>query len=397
VKIGAVHIENQSRVSNKTIEKRLELKPPEEVKVEQLRASLDRVYDIGAFDLVDFKLEDRNGSSDLIVEPHERATGRIHLRAGLRLFTDLDADSDFNFLTTITATELNQLGAEWKNQVQFGRTTRVFSEWYQPLNYNRSLFVAPYGEFLQDRKEGILADGNLFRAKYRTFRGGMDGGAQLGNFGELRVGPVWGSTRVYELRGLSLPGGESRITQAGGHVRLTIDQFDNVDFPRAGYLGGAEFYSAREELGSRLNYNKVAAAWNHAFSFGENTLLPGFQVGAKIGPDLPFYEAFSLGGFLNLSGYPFEGLSDQYTAFARLIFYRRVMHFNKRAVEAIYLGGSAETGGVWHRFDDITAQDLIFAGSVFVGADTLFGPLYFAYGQAEGGNHAFYFYLGRGF
>jgi len=32
----------------------------------------------------------------------------------------------------------------------------------------------------------------------------------------------------------------------------------------------------------------------------------------------------------------------------------------------------------------------------FVGVDTLFGPLYLAYGQAQRGNHAFYFYLGRG-
>ena len=114
-------------------------------------------------------------------------------------------------------------------------------------------------------------------------------------------------------------------------------------------------------------------------------------------PDLPFYENFRLSGFLNLSGYPFEGLADQYSGLARLLFYRRVLRFNQRFVEGIYVGGSAETGGVWHKFNEIDAKDLIFAGSVFVGADTLFGPLYFAFGQAEGGNHAFYFYLGRGF
>ena len=46
----------------------------------------------------------------------------------------LDADSDFNFLMSTRGTELNPLGAEWKNQVQFGRTSCVFSEWYQPSN-----------------------------------------------------------------------------------------------------------------------------------------------------------------------------------------------------------------------------------------------------------------------
>jgi NTE family protein len=397
VRIDAVRVENGGRVSTKTIEKRAGIKPGEEVKVDEMRRNLDRIYDIGAFDLVDFKLVDENGRNDLVIQPRERATGPIHVRFGLNLFSDLDGDSDFNFLTSITATELNRLGAEWKNQVQFGRTTRVFTELYQPLDYGRTFFVAPHAEFLQDRVETVLADGNLFRAKYRLFDGGIDAGAQLWNVGELRIGPVWGRAKVYELFGPTLPGGQTRITLAGAHARLTLDQFDNVDFPRSGFLGGLEFFSSREELGADLNYNRLTGGWNHAFSFGENTVLGGFNFGGKIGPDLPFYETFTLGGFLNLSGFAFEGLGDQYFGLARLVCYRRVLRFNKRAVEAIYVGGSAETGGVWHKFSDIDPDDLILAGSVFVGADTLFGPLYLAYGQAEGGNHAFYFYLGRGF
>ena len=43
------------------------------VKVEELRRRLDRVYDIGAFDLVDFELVDEDGHSDLVIEPRERA------------------------------------------------------------------------------------------------------------------------------------------------------------------------------------------------------------------------------------------------------------------------------------------------------------------------------------
>jgi hypothetical protein len=91
----------------------------------------------------------------------------------------------------------------------------------------------------------------------------------------LRIGPVWGTTNLYELHGITLPGGQTRFTQAGAHVRLTIDQIDNVDFPRKGYICVMELYSTREEFGSDLNYNNLAGSWNHAFRFGENTLLPG--------------------------------------------------------------------------------------------------------------------------
>jgi NTE family protein len=397
VTIGGVRVENGGRVSNKTIEKRMGLKPGKEVQVEELRRGLDRIYDVGAFDLVDFRLAPTNGSSELVVRPVERATGRVHVRAGLKLFSDLDGDSDFNFLTSVTATELNPLGAEWKSQVQFGRTTLLSTEWYQPLDYNRAFFVAPHAGFRQDRVDAVRADGTLLRAKYHNVEGGVDGGAQLGNLGELRLGPVWGKTKIYELHGLDLTDDQKRITHAGARARLTIDQLDDVNFPRAGYIGGLELYSSREELGADLNYNRLSGSWNHAMSFGENTLLGGFNFGAKVGPDLPFHENFTLGGFLNLSGMPFEGISDQYSGLARLVYYRRVMKLNKRTVDAIYLGGSVEAGGVWHHLRDIDSRDLAFAGSAFVGVDTMFGPLYLAYGQAEGGNHAFYFYLGRGF
>lgn len=250
---------------------------------------------------------------------------------------------------------------------------------------------------LQDRVDAELADGDLLRAKYRRFEGGVDAGVQLANYGELRIGPAWGRTKIYELNGLSLTDDQRRINQAGARVRLTLDQFDNVDFPRSGFLGGLELYSSREELGADLNYNRLSVGWNHAFSFGENAILGGFQFGGKIGEDLPFYENLAVGGFLNLSGFPFEGLADQYGGVGRLVFYRRVLHIGRGALSAIYLGGSAETGGVWRHFDEIDAEGLIFAGSIFVGADTLFGPLYLAYGQSEEGRNAFYFYLGRNF
>jgi NTE family protein len=396
VKIESVRIDNISLVPDKTIEKRVGITSGEEVKLDEFRQSLNRVYDLGAFDLVDFRLADESGRSNLIIKTRDKETGRISVRFGLKLFSDFDADSDFNFLTSITATELNRLGAEWKNQVQFGRTTFVYSEWYQPLEYGRTFFAAPYVKFLQDRVDGDLADGTLVQAKYRTYQGGLDAGAQLGSVGELRIGPVWGVTDVYELHGTTLPNGDTRFTQAGAHVRLLFDQIDNVNFPRDGYFSMLELYTSREAFGADLDYNRLAGSWIPAISLGDNTLLPGVMIGGKIGPDLPFYENFRLGGFLNLSGFPFQGLSDQYYGLARLIYYYRVLEF-AHVVDGIYVGGSAETGGVWHEFDAIGVDGLILAGSVFVGLDTFFGPLYFAYGQAEGGNNAVYFYLGRGF
>ena len=61
----------------------------------------------------------------------------------------------------------------------------------------------------------------------------------------------------------------------------------------------------------------------------------------------------------------------------------------------IYVGGSLELGGVWQDSDEISFDNSIFAGSLFVGLDTFIGPVYTAGGLAEGGNSALYLYVGR--
>jgi NTE family protein len=52
---------------------------------------------------------------------------------------------------------------------------------------------------------------------------------------------------------------------------------------------------------------------------------------------------------------------------------------------------------VWLDSDDISGRDLIGAGSLFVVVDTLLGPVYLAYGAAEGGRESFYLFLGQTF
>ena len=48
----------------------------------------------------------------------------------------------------------------------------------------------------------------------------------------------------------------------------------------------------------------------------------------------------------------------------------------------VYLGGSAEAGGVTAVGDDLAATHARPAGSLFAAADTVLGPLLVAYGQS---------------
>ena len=56
---------------------------------------------------------------------------------------------------------------------------------------------------------------------------------------------------------------------------------------------------------------------------------------------------------------------------------------------------SVELGNVWQSRADISASDSLLGGSFWAGVDTPVGPVYVAYGFAEGGEDAFYISLGR--
>jgi len=104
--------------------------------------------------------------------------------------------------------------------------------------------------------------------------------------------------------------------------------------------------------------------------------------------------AFSpLGGLTNLSGYTENQLFATQSALLRGVYYRRMSDAQSLFSVPFYLGGSLEAGGIWDTRRRI-GSDLIGAGSVFLGVDTLLGPIFLGYGYAQGGHNALYLTFG---
>ena len=78
--------------------------------------------------------------------------------------------------------------------------------------------------------------------------------------------------------------------------------------------------------------------------------------------------------------------------FLRLGYMRRINDFN---LFPTYVGLTLESGNVWEKTNDMALDDLIMAGSIFLGIDTFLGPVYLGYGKAESGHDSIYFYLGK--
>ncbi|MGH7562861.1 MAG: patatin-like phospholipase family protein, partial [Gemmatimonadota bacterium] len=67
------------------------------------------------------------------------------------------------------------------------------------------------------------------------------------------------------------------------------------------------------------------------------------------------------------------------------------------ALRGVYLAAWAEAGNVWDRGGDVALDDLLWTGTLALGADTGLGPVFLAYGAGEDGDDRIYVAIGTTF
>jgi NTE family protein len=183
-------------------------------------------------------------------------------------------------------------------------------------------------------------------------------------------------------------------TSSGLRTRLFVDQLDHAFFPRNGYFGAASVFAAKESMGSDITYTRMEGETRGAASWGSHTLNLSVS-GGTTDPDSPPFEFFSLGGPLRLSGYRIDEIQGRNMALGRLMYYRRAVHLPELLGSGIYTGASLEAGKMGDQLLPTAAHTgTLWAGSVFLGADTFLGPFYFGLGFAESGRKSLYLLFG---
>jgi NTE family protein len=360
---------------------------------ETLSRDMEKLYVTDDFQQVYYRFEEQNGKRVLVVEPVEKSWGPNYLRFGLNLGTDFKGESSFTIGVDHRATWLNSRGLEWRNDVYLGQHTGWLSELYQPIDLARVWFVAPTIYLNQQSYDLFVDERSVARYLVRNAQAGLQVGRRLGTVGEARLGYVYGSVHAYPSTGVS-QFTDMSVKQGGLTATLTLDQFDNWAFPSSGYNVSAQYWAYRDGLGADVNYDKAIIDANYAFGFGRHSLVVGGKYGTRFGTALPFYDAFSLGGLLNLSGFQDNQLLGTGVKFGRIIYHYR-LGGGGQFVNGYYAGASLEAGNVTDRINGPVSRGLIWGSALFLAADTVLGPLYLAAGFAEGGSYAVYLYLGR--
>ena len=363
-----------------------------------VQRKLNRQYGLDSYEYVDYHVVRDEGERGLEIDLRPKSWGPNFMRLGVSVEEDYDGGAVANAGARFLMTRVNALDAEWLTDVQIGEEPRLFTEFFQPLSLTSDVFVAPSFRYELETLQVIDDGRRVARYRSRDSEFSLAVGAELSNWGEVRLGLRRGDGSQHVLVGdPALPSSDYDIGAA--FLKFGYDRLDSAYFPKHGQAFRASWQSERESLGASADADIVEVSWQFARSLDRYSFVFSLDAGSALDDRVVSpQELFTLGGFLDLSGLPADALTGTQYGIARTILYRRVSRGGTGFFEfPAYLGVSLEAGNVWQTRDDVDLGRLETGGSLFLGADSPIGPLYLAAGFGESGERAFYLMLGKTF
>jgi NTE family protein len=392
--IDFIEIENKSRLQDNVIKVRIRQKPGEPLDIPQLEEDLSYIYGLDYSGSVVYSLEQRDGKTGLIVYVRDREWAHSYLQFGLSIKSESDLGSLTNFDVAYNKHDLNSLAGEFRATAGIGSEPVLSAEIYQPLNPELDIFVAAKTGLLTTQFPVVINSEIETISRFHRVYIDLSVGKVFKQTTEFRLGMQYNDGRTENISGADSAFSQGDFNEGYYYVRLFHDSLDNLSFPNTGMFTGITYRENKQNLGADSDYKQVVMTLSGANTYDRYSFFSRLILEATINENAPYNALFRNGGFLELSGTLDRELAGQHFGLLEVAFYRRLGDIT---FLPIYTGFSLETGNNWNRFDDINAEDLTFAGSLFIGADTFIGPLYVAFGGNNKGDSVLYFYLGQTF
>jgi NTE family protein len=397
--IEFVRVEPGSERYRRALEKRFESVVGERADANDLGERVTLFYGQGNLETLDYQVvKDEHGRNGLALTARRNSWGPNYVRFGLNLQDDFEGSSSYNAAARFVLSEITRFGGEWVWDLQIGDSPRIATEWYLPLTQGPGLFFSPHAQVGARNIFELSGQTRIAEVRLRSFDYGLDVGYEFGNWGEVRTGHsrAEGTSRV-RLGTPTLPPGEFHADSWFG--RLTYDRLDDVNFPKHGQTVTLQWDETDFTDASNLAAERMSLDWLIARSWGKQTAVLWTSAGTTLGDDPPDVRSlFGLGGFLNLSGLQPDSVTGPHFGIVRALVYRQIGRAGPGFLDVpAYVGLSYEMGNVWNDRDDASSGSARRNGSIYLGLDTLLGPVYLASGFDEDGEQAFYLFLGRTF
>jgi NTE family protein len=397
-RIDYVRVVNRSRLSDQVLLRYVEPFVGKPMDAEAIIDSLQRMRALGGFTRVDYRIEERDGRTGLVVDAEQRPGDTRRLRPGLTIAAAGKGHNEFNLSFEYRMLQLDPNGSEARFVGTVGDRKEFSAEYFKVIDRGQNWFVAPSVD-LRKRPVAVY-DGSGFRlGEYDlSFASAtLAAGRQFGTTGELRAGMEFGRGKASLEQGEVIP---RDVDIRTGQVFLSagVDTLDNPYFPTRGVNANAKYTAGLTALGETANFQQVRGSALYALGFGRNAVLLSAEGGDTVQGVLPLNSVFTLGGPFSFPGYSIDELTGD-TYFAARLMFRHKLASNPQSLFGlpIYLGATVVGGNTWARPSDVDFSNLRVGGSIFVATDTLIGPVFFSLGAADRGRRTFYVFVGKPF
>jgi len=391
--IDYIEIKNQTLLNDEVMQIRIQQKIGAELDIIQLEEDLSYIYGLDHSSSVVYSLEKTENKTGLIIYIRDRKWAHNYVQFGLSIKSESNTGSFTDFNIAYTKHDFNDLAGELRTTAGLGSQPYVSAEFYQPLNVALDVYLsAEIGidtEIFPNVINNKVDSFERFHRKYIN----ANFGKTFNQNTEISFGLKRTDGRTSTISGNTLFT-DGDFKEGFYYVRFFHDSLDNLSFPNTGVFGGISYKSNQQNLGSDSDYEQIQTLLSGAGTFQRYTIFSRAIFETTIDENAPFNAVYRRGGFLELSGTLERELAGQHFGLLEVAFYRRLGDIT---FLPIYTGFSVEAGNAWNKYDDINADNMNLAGSVFIGADTFIGPLYIALGFTEDGEAAMYFNLGQTF
>ena len=395
--IDFIQIENESDIANEVLLANLSAKPGQKLNTKDIAEDLTTIYGLGLFDEVDYENIRRGDHFGLRIKTKERQNGEDYFRFGVALSDNFEGDSGYQLGVNFTNLALNEYGGEWQAQFNIGENFSLATEVYQPVDYGENLYL--FANALGAKfNRNILANNsdqiiNQVRISTARFSAGL--GYNFANWGTFRIGLQRSYASIAGRIGFP-PNFKVNGDVTDLAALFSVDTLNSTKFPRSGLAIDIEYENGQSWFGGDSRVDTITANMYKPYSWGKNTLGLSTRLATSFNGTPDETNLFPLGGFLGLTAYAPGQLTGNHTGVLTLIYYRRIFGDGREiAGTPIYIGGTIETGNAWNGSSDISLNDLRWSSSLFIGADTLLGPVYLGGGIGDGGQASAFLNIGQ--
>jgi outer membrane protein assembly factor BamA len=386
--IDTIRVEGNKKTKTFVISREFTLRQGDVFNWRKVHQSVQNIYATQLFDRVNVDIVPEGNRTALLIKVEEKSS--VRMRIGGKIDNERRAQSyiefgDDNFTSTGTkASIITRLGLRDGLLGLNIRDNRIFKTFL-------SFTLQGYYSWQVNHIAGNGQSG-----RYRENRIGtrLQIGQQL-----RRIGQLSAELRLESVEDKTYSGNfslEKELELRTFALRSITDKRDRIDFPTKGIYNNWVWETGSQFLlNSQISYTKAAVNLEDYYTLRENhTWHLRFKAG--VGDEaVPFSETYRLGGLHSFFGL----LENQF--YGRQIVLMNSEYRLKLPVHlmnGVYLGGRFDFGGIWEQpellFD---AEDFFSGAGIYLAVDTLFGPLYMAYGQMTEGRSATYLSLGFNF